>query len=226
MKLNRQYILTAGVAGSRWGRVEGILEGGSTLTDQSAWWTPQRDHPDCLTGHDNAFWGPFNRLGECFDQLKLLGHDRFLAEMEAEFDPTNPGYFRFIRCHWFTRQLEWLQEHCPDMWILLMFREPEMCKRWWYESGGWDISYPSYEWYGSSAVLNREIDVETKYMYKFVRDNNLEFDFNVSQIDKWLKKHLPDVADPSKFLKYTQELDETIWPILYKGKNHVKDTSR
>ena len=34
MKSNKQYILTAGVAGSRWGRVEGILEN-STLTDHS-----------------------------------------------------------------------------------------------------------------------------------------------------------------------------------------------
>ena len=107
-----------------------------------------------------------------------------------------------------------------------MFREPEMCKRWWHESGGWDISYPSYEWYGTSAVLNREIDVETKYMYKFVRDNNLEFDFNVSQIDEWLEKHLPAVHESgAKFKQYTRKLDETIWPILYKGKNHAENTS-
>ena len=57
MKSNKQYILTAGVAGSRWGRVEGILEN-STLPD-SAWWT--LSDSDCLTGHDNAFW-TVNRL--------------------------------------------------------------------------------------------------------------------------------------------------------------------
>ena len=60
MKSDKQYILTAGVAGSRWGRVEGILEN-STLTDQSAWWTPQRGPPrtrGCPSSYRN---GPRHR---------------------------------------------------------------------------------------------------------------------------------------------------------------------
>lgn len=111
------------------------------------------------------------------------------------------------------------------MWLLFVFREPEMSLRWWHESGSWDISYPNYKWYGTSEVLERQVHVENKYMHKFIKDRGLKFDYSLKDIDKWTAKHMPELEPGVDFgpLAQADGLDRTLWPILYKGNKNVKD---
>lgn len=226
--VDKQYILTLGIPGSRWGRLESILcNTHNHLIDSSAWKEYNMDMPLNNTGHMHAFWGPYNRLGEQFDQLALLGEQQFRHQLDKEFDADNPAPYRFIRCHWFSYQLEWLEKNCPDMWILFLFREPEMSLRWWHESGGWDISYPNYKWYGTSDVLERQAHVENKYMHKFIKDRGLKFDFSLKDANKWYAKHMPELGDLSGIdwdaAAQADGLDRTLWPILYKGNKDAKN---
>jgi hypothetical protein len=223
--VDKQYILTVGIPGSRWGRLESILcDTHREWVDSSSWKNYTMDMPLNNTGHMHSFWGPYNRLGAEFDQLDLLGPEQFKYLMDKEFEPNNTAPYRFIRCHWFCYQLEWLEKNCPDMWILLMFREPEMSLRWWHESGSWDISYPNYKWYGTSDVLERQANVENKYMHKFIKDRGLTFDYSLKDADKWYAKHMPELGDLSGIdwpaFAQPDGLDRTLWPILYKVKGN------
>ena len=38
-----------------------------------------------------SFWGPYNRLGEQFDHLDLIGADQFRMQLDHEFDPNDPS---------------------------------------------------------------------------------------------------------------------------------------
>ena len=66
------------------------------------------------------------------------------------------------------------------MWILLVSLRTNISLKWWHESGSWDITYPNYKWYGTSDVLERQANIENKYMYKFVRDNGLKFSYSAA----------------------------------------------
>ena len=60
--VDKQYILTVGIAGSRWGRLGSILcNTHPQWIDSSAWKEYNMDMPLNNTGHMHAFWGPYNR---------------------------------------------------------------------------------------------------------------------------------------------------------------------
>jgi hypothetical protein len=98
-----------------------------------------------------------------------------------------------------------------------------MCYRWWHESGGWDINYPNYSWFGSDEVLKREIMTQTKLMQKFITDRGLKIDYNLSQPKEWISTYMPEVELLNKDIK-TNPLDDTLWPILYRG-SHETNTA-
>ena len=217
---NKQYIFLTGVPGSRWGRIENMLYKTCDIVDTSCKLPYHQDLPSHGTQHIYTFWGPYHQHGEGFDRLDLLGPERVMAEIDAAYDDNDDRPVRIIRCHWFSYQLDWIAENMPWVDILMVLREPEMSYRWWHESGGWDISYPNYTWYGSDTVVRRQIDVETKLMVEFIREQGLRIDFNLSQPEKWLETHMPEVMYEINSNIDINPLDNTLWPVLYKGSNN------
>ena len=217
--MNKKYIFLTGVPGSRWGRLERMLyDAAPGLVDVSCSQKYLQDMPGHGTQHVYTFWGPYHQHGDGFDQLSLLGPDRIMAEIEQAYNPDASGSLRIVRCHWFSYQLDWIAQHMPWIDIMMVMREPEMSYRWWHESGGWDISYPNYKWYGSDEVLRRQITVETKLMQKFISERGLTIDYNLSQPKEWLQSHMPEVELLNRDIKINP-LDDTLWPVLYRGKS-------
>lgn len=214
MKYKNKYIFLTGVPGSRWGRLERMLYNACPgLIDMSSNISYLQDMPTHGTQHIYTFWGPYHQHGDGFDRLDLLGPEEVMRQIESAYDPDQEGW-RIIRCHWFSYQLDWIVENLPDVDIMLVFREPEMSYRWWHESGGWDINYPNYAWFGTDENLKREIMTQTKLMHKFVKEKNLKIDYNLAQAEEWIKKYLPSIQ-PKEIVK--NPLDETLWPVYYRG---------
>lgn len=221
MNSNKKYIFLTGVPGSRWGRLEAMLYRALPgYVDTSCKKPYQQDRPTHGTQHIYTFWGPFHQHGENFDRLDLLGPERVMAEIDAAYDDNDAGEVRIIRCHWFAYQLDWIAENMPWVDILMVLREPELSYRWWHESGGWDISYPNYKWYSNDEVLKRQIFQETRLMDKFIAEQGLEIKYNLAESALWLKEYMPEVYERINTDIVINPLDETLWPVLYKGKNN------
>ena len=222
--MSKKYIFLTGAPGSRWGRLERMLYSAAPgLIDTSSNLKYLQDHPDHGTQHVYTFWGPYHQHGDGFDRLDLLGPDRIMSEIEQAYNPKAPGRLRFIRCHWFAYQLDWIADNLPEVDSLMVMREPEMCYRWWHESGGWDINYPNYEWYSNDRNLKREIMTQTKLMQKFITERKLMMSYNLSQPEEWLQANMPEVELLNRGI-VTQPLDDTLWPILYRG-SHETNTA-
>lgn len=221
--MNKRYIFLTGVPGSRWGRIEQMMYQNADIIDVSCKQNHQQNDPGQGTSHIYTFWGPYHEHGDGFDRLDLLGPNEVMRQIDQAYHPLDSRPVRIIRCHWFAYQLDWIAKNMPWVDILLAFREPEMSYRWWHESGGWDISYPTYEWFGTDTVLKREIMTQHKLMIKFMRERGLSQTFSLADCDKWIKAWMPEyytqiTSQPIK----TRPLDDTIWPVLYKGLNHYE----
>ena len=78
---------------------------------------------------------------------KELGSlDRWKEEIYQSFDGPEEQ-IKVILSHNFAYYLPEMQETFPDSTIITVFRHCERCREWWDEAGGFDITYPSYEWY-------------------------------------------------------------------------------
>ena len=218
--MKKKYVFITGAPGSRWGRIEFFLAQHSKLVDNSAWLPYLVDKPSNLTTHQHKFFGPYNEHGERFDVLHLLGRDGIFQELDRAFDPTHTGSVRFVRCHHFAYQLDWIAENLPEVDIIMMLRESNLCYKWWHEAGGWDISYPNYTWYAHSEKMRRQIIIENNCMLKFMRDKRLEMDYSSRDIDKWLAKHWDaETFDKELTDAFITEQDKTCWPVMYRGTN-------
>lgn len=224
MAMEKKIVFITGVPGSRWGRLEYILRNEtSNIIDNSCWMPHLQDTPSNGTEHYHRFFGPYHQYGERFDQLALMGRDAILQEIDRAFDGDG---IRFVRCHWFAYQLDWIKENLPEVDILMMMREPQMSLNWWLESGGWGIQYPQYHWYGNTSNMRRQIFIENECMEKFIKENNLQMNYNVWDMPDWIDENWPEWKDylpknKTYHHKLRKEEDKTLWPVLYRGINSI-----
>lgn len=219
-----KYVFLTGVPGSRWGRLEWIVRDNSPIVDQSSWLQHNQDRPENGTEHYHRFYGPYHNYGEMFDVMHLIGPDAVMREIERSYSKPQPKHkIRFVRCHWFAYQLDWIKENLPEVDILMMMREPQQSLDWWLESGGWDIQYPNYQWYNNSHNMRRQIMIENACMEKFIRENDLKMNYPVAETPQWIKanwpellKHLPNNHTYHEYL--IKPSDHTLFPVLYRGK--------
>jgi hypothetical protein len=126
--------------------------------------------------------------------------EAIFAEIDRAFDDTDEHKLRFVQCHWFSYQLDWIAENLPEVDILLSLRNVEMSNNSWHKGGGWNIEYPSYKWYNNSQTLWRQGHIEHKLMQQFVKKHKLNVINGWGE--DWFDWHWPELAphiDKSKF---------------------------
>jgi hypothetical protein len=230
-----KYVFISGVPGSCWGWPSTYMKFASELADttNNRPWRINNNRP-CLASHEtNLFAGPYHEIGEQFDALSLYPNkEAIYAEIDRAFKPTDKHLVRFIQCHWFATQLDWIAENLPEVDILMSLRNPEMCYNAWHASGGWDIEYPSYKWYANSQNMWRQGQIEHRLMQQFVDKHNVPVIAGWGP--DWFDWHWPEAVpfiDKSKFpgalssavAKHGMTAVPTGWDSLcwglYKGKN-------
>lgn len=199
-----KYIFVTGVPGSCWGWPRQYLQRATNLVDNSDCkpWRQNNGH-DHATRHIGSYFGPYQEFGENFDSLSLFPDaDAIFKEVDRSFDATKEHLVRFVLCHHFSYQLDWIAENLPQVDILFALRNVEISLDMWYASGGWDIDHPTYRWYGEDHRLRRQAHIEHKLMQKFVSKHKLQvnsgFDAN------WCDANWPEMApyvDKTKIVK-------------------------
>ena len=67
----------------------------------------------------------------------------------------------------------------PDAPITLVYRNNEASMDWWLEAGGFNITYPNYEFYCDATGMWEQIE----------KQNKLILDFGQKHMLKWKQHH-------------------------------------
>lgn len=177
------YTFLVGAPGSRWSGVGQFITENFKYNRSDESSSRLYSHGQ-FSGHKGAYWGPMMELGHSFHQLeRTYGTDyqAFLDECDKAFkDQSGP---KMIKCHQFAYGLDWLSQ-IPNSNILLVRRGDQECFDWWTQAGGWNISYPCYEWYVDDNHMKHYIETENRLADTFVKSNNAKWE---PYTDQWIK---------------------------------------
>lgn len=175
-KINRVFF--TGAPGSRWSGIAQQLEasGEYDITDRS----------DCRCYYHNNYTG---HLGVYFG----TGME-FPASLDSSIldSPYTIGSgIRLHKSHEWAYMLDDIADAYPDDKIMMIYRDNDKCFEWWHQAGGWNITYPNYDFYINDENMKIHIDKMNTSMLKFADKNKLEWT-QISETDifqtVWSKK--------------------------------------
>jgi hypothetical protein len=78
----------------------------------------------------------------------------------------------------------------PESTIVACLRDCDDCMEWWKKAGGWDITYPSYEWYKDDIKMKHEIYWQNKAIIHWVQKRSVQENTQLSNKHKDLKVYV------------------------------------
>ena len=186
------YTFLVGAPGSRWSGVGQIVADyyNYNKEDETDWRVYR--HGD-FSGHRGAYWGPGMELGQNFHMLKTHYNsnvDGFLKDCDKAWDGHGTGT-RMVKCHQFAYNLDWIYNNIPNSNILLVKRDNQKCFDWWKQAGGWEITYPNYEWYVDDSHMRHYIEAENNCSMNFVAKHSKW----ETLTESWLSSNFGDYAN-------------------------------
>lgn len=173
------YILFTGAPGSKWSSVA-----------ESIYRSPDIDQSDS-TSERCYYKQTVKHVGAYFDP------DMEFDNKQENWDkPFSGSGKRIIKSHTFAHQLEKLKtlEH-P---IVMVYRNDVDCYNWWKDAGGFDITYPSYDYFKPLSNMWNHIQKQNKDIMQFVKDNQSKI---VSVVDSQQLCKLLEIRLPNKSYK-------------------------
>ena len=159
-----EMIFFTGVPGSRWSGIAREIKssGQYDCTDRA----PHRiyTHND-FAGHQEAYFGTGMEFPPILDPLNLM----------APFSGTG---CKLLMSHEWPYYFEDIKTRYPLAWIQLLYRPDWASFLWWKRAGGFDITYPNYDWYETDYLMTKRIEEQ----------NNLILDFGQKHSVQW-KQH-------------------------------------
>lgn len=149
-----KQIFVTGAPGSKW---SGYAK---TIPDQDmSGHTPERTYKHSkYGGHDGVYFG--------------TGME-FPPAMSMIDDPFWGTGTRVYKSHEWVYNLTEINEWYPDAEIHFVYRRDDLCFDWWKEAGGWDITYPNYDWYEDDELMKGRIKQQNALALDFVQKHSL-----------------------------------------------------
>lgn len=171
---NRIYF--TGLPGSKWSGISQIIEDvpGFNTTDRK----PEREYThENFSGHIGAYFGPGMEFEAVLDDENL----------DAPFLDDTIGT-NMIKSHDWINQLEDVVAKCKadGDHLILVWRDVKQSYDWWLEAGGFDITYPSYEYYvDNRTMLLSMIELNGKLLNWTTANNVIFEEFDDAFMKKW-----------------------------------------
>lgn len=161
-----KYIFLAGAPGSRWSSVAKHLYSSPQIntSDSLESYTKSGER---VPMHVGAYWDPGMGYGENFDVMDIMSTNYLEEEFDAPFKTHDK--IKIIKSHQFSKYLEFIKDtwkFCP---IVIAYRPNKTCYDWWLEAGGWNITYPKYNWYANKMM--QEIEEQNLAIQQFLKNN-------------------------------------------------------
>lgn len=167
-------IIAMGVPGSRWSgalRLLSLLTDQVNTSDEKQEWTYDKK----ATGwHRGCYFGPGHAYGQGFDNLQQYSKQQLLDEFKKPYKHFDG--IKIIKSHWFSYDIPLLLEYFPKAKFISFYVDDNDAFRWWHDVGGWDITYPIYDWYENDEKMLKQIAIENMAIKRH---------FNVQRYDTW-----------------------------------------
>lgn len=177
-----QRLFYTGVPGSKWSSMSHEFEKfpDINLTDYSKEreYEPVAGVPDYAPGKYSD--GPLHR-GSYFG--KGMEFEPILDADYIDQAWTIKEGFRIVKSHDWAYMLDDIVEKFPNDWIMLVYRPDMVSYSWWFNHGGFKISYAKYDAYENHHKMLAEIGIQNESMLKFAHKHDLKWGhFN----EKWI----------------------------------------
>ncbi len=68
-----------------------------------------------------------------------------------------------------------ITERYPEAWIQLVYRPDWASFLWWQQAGGFNITYPNYDWYEHDYGMTVKIREQNELILDFGRKQNVQW---------------------------------------------------
>jgi hypothetical protein len=181
----KNWIFVTGAPGSRWSGVgqEVRFNHHADITDYVA---EKEYRHGKFSGHKGNYYGPGMLNGTWLDK-ELGTKEQWIDEINNSFSGPE-DQVKVLMSHHFAYYLEEIMEVFPESQIIACVRDCDDCMEWWKKAGGWDITYPSYEWYRDDIKMKHDIYYQNKAIRQWVHKYDIKENHNLgSQKHKDLK---------------------------------------
>lgn len=187
-----ERIFFTGAPGSKWSGICQILESmpSMNISDRNAY--KEYNHP-AYQGHRGAYFGFKWRDMEWEAKLDKDYLDSAWSKKEGT---------KIIKSHDWCYMLDDIKEQYSNDWILLVYRPEHDCYAWWFEVGGFNITYPNYQSYKSNANMMASIIEQNAMMLEWTNKHGYSWH---PYTKKWIKDNFGYQVDFDESL-YTHNL--------------------
>ena len=170
-------IFFTGVPGSRWSGIAREIKssGQYDCTDRA----PHRiyTHND-FAGHQEAYFGTGMEFPAILDTKNL----------DLPYKGTGT---KLHKSHEWSLMLDDIVEWYNRAGIVLIYRPNEVSLKWWLQAGGFNITYPNYDYYKDEKTMAKHIAIQNDAILKFAHKHRLTWEHHHKHHDILIAKKFP-----------------------------------
>ena len=170
-----KYIFVVGAPGSRWSGVAKSIYYSDQIdqsddTPERTYFNPNSPANAKQLMHRGAYFDPGMEFGNELEDFDSLSKEDLEKIFDAPFQGSDQ--IRIIKSHVLSYHLDKLADLFNDP-IVLVYRHDEDCFNWWKQAGGWNITYPNYQWYEDDETMKKQIALQNQSIRNFVSKHRL-----------------------------------------------------
>ena len=171
--MNRIFL--TGVPGSRWSGIAQELEseGGYNISDR----TPERTYTH-KGNHVGAYFGTGMEFPAILDTKNL----------DLPYRGTGT---KLHKSHEWSLMLDDITDLYHRSGIILIYRPNEVSLEWWLQAGGFNITYPKYDYYIDEKTMAKHIAIQNDSILKFAHKHKLKWTHHHKHHDILIAKKFP-----------------------------------
>ena len=162
------YILFTGAPGSKWSSVAKNIYRSPDIDQSDS--TSERSYNKGTVRHTGSYFDPGMEFGHELENFDSLSKQDLEKIFDAPFQGSDK--IRIIKSHVLSKHVDRLAYLFDDP-IVLVHRHDQHCFDWWKEAGGWDITYPNYQWFKDDDTMKQQIASQNQSIRNFVSKHRL-----------------------------------------------------
>jgi hypothetical protein len=174
-------IFFTGVPGSRWSGIAQEIKQNPRYnkTDRR----PDRNYShNKYSGHIDAYFGTGMEFSCSLNQ----------ANLSRPFgDWGGSAGCKLLMSHEWPYHFDQIMRQYPNDWIQLIYRNDLKSFLWWKQAGGFDITYPNYDWYVDDETMMARIEEINNLILSFAQKHKLTWTQHHTHNDIFITTYKP-----------------------------------